>query len=348
MRRFLFVSFALVYMLSVCSAMDITWVYISDPGVPGHEGFDGPMSKYETTNIQYCEYLNDALNDGMITVHNGAVYDSGDTSYSKPYFETHVASSYSQITYSAGAFTVIARDGYSMVNHPVVEVSWYGANAFCDYYGFRLPTEWEWQAVADYDGTYNYGCGISIDHKEANYDNDNPLALSSRPHTTPANQYSSHGYGMYDMAGNVAEWTDSLHASLENRYIHRGGSWFSSSNHCRASFQDWNPIHETSPAIGFRVCRSISEDPVEALLDLSVILIALDLPKGPTNSLVAKLESASQALSDDNERNDIVAVNALGAFINQVEAQTGKKIDPDYADELIAIALYIVDLLTVE
>ena len=43
-------------------------------------------------------------------------------------------------------------------------VTWYGATAICNYYGYRLPTELEWQAVADYEGEFNYGCGIDIDN----------------------------------------------------------------------------------------------------------------------------------------------------------------------------------------
>jgi hypothetical protein len=43
-----------VVMLAVVNvaSADITWVYINDPGVSGHEGFTGYMSKYETTNDQ--------------------------------------------------------------------------------------------------------------------------------------------------------------------------------------------------------------------------------------------------------------------------------------------------------
>ncbi len=46
------------------------WVYINDPGVSGHEGFNGYMSRYETTNAQYCQYLNSALSASLIVVYN--------------------------------------------------------------------------------------------------------------------------------------------------------------------------------------------------------------------------------------------------------------------------------------
>ena len=48
---------------------EIEFVDIDDPGVPGHEGFYGQMSIYETTYAQYCNYLNAALADGLIVVY---------------------------------------------------------------------------------------------------------------------------------------------------------------------------------------------------------------------------------------------------------------------------------------
>ena len=73
--------------IAPCS-MPIVWVTINDPGVPGHEGFSGQMSKYETTNAQYCQFLNSAKADGLITVYNNNVYAVSDTTHSQIYFST--------------------------------------------------------------------------------------------------------------------------------------------------------------------------------------------------------------------------------------------------------------------
>ena len=81
-----------------------------------------------------------------------------------------------------------------------------------------MPTEWEWQAVADYDGSYTYGCGITISKSKANYYDAgyaNPLGLTSYPYTSPVGYYPAYGYGMCDMAGNANEW------------MADGGSWAS-------------------------------------------------------------------------------------------------------------------------
>ncbi|MCP4343417.1 MAG: formylglycine-generating enzyme family protein, partial [Desulfobulbaceae bacterium] len=166
----------------------------------------GEISKYETTNAQYCQFLNEALASGDITVTNDIVYgangiNSGADFVGENYFDTYAADSDSQITFDGNTFSVRIRQDTSnndidMSNHPVVEVSWYGATAFCNYYGYRLPTEWEWQAVADYDGSYTYGCGATIDSTKANYYSNNPLNLASYPYTSPVDHYPSCGYGV--------------------------------------------------------------------------------------------------------------------------------------------------------
>lgn len=231
----------------------MVWVYVDDLNVI--YGYEGYMSKYATTNAQYCQYLNSALADGLITVYNDVVYAASDISYSKPYLSTYTADSLSQITYDDGNFGVRTRDSYDMSNHPVVEVSWYGATAFCDYYSYRLPAEWEWLAVANYDGSFTYGCGTTVDHSKANYDWDNPLNLSSYPYTTPVDYYSSYGYGMNDMAGNVWEWTDSCcYDQCEpDSWVLRGGAWNRNAEYCRVAYRYCGDPTIRYGNVGFRV-----------------------------------------------------------------------------------------------
>lgn len=247
----------------------MVWVYIDDDGSGmkdangnpiSHGGFTGFMSRYKTTNAQYCEFLNVALASGDIVVgEDNVVYgadgdNSGTDFVGEPYFETFNTNSYSNIIYADGAFAVRERDGLDMGNHPVIEVSWYGAAAFCNYYsGYRLPTQWEWQAVADYDGSYVYGCGVSIDHSKVNYDLGNPLGFTDTPYTSPVDYYATFGYGLNDMSGNVREWTQSVYDG--SSFILCGGSWYTVAGDCAVSYRDNYIAYLMFYDLGFRVCR---------------------------------------------------------------------------------------------
>jgi hypothetical protein len=86
--------------------------------------------------------------------------------------------------------------------------------------------------------------------------------------------------------------------------------------------------------------------PVELLLDLTDYISGLSLHGGISNNLQAKLDAAIQKLEDDNENNNVAAVNLLEAFINAVQAQSGKKIAQPDATALIATVQEILELLT--
>jgi len=264
-----------------------------DNEIPVHtvtlNGFQ--MSKYSITNGQYCEYLNSAKDTGFVTVHDDVVYSSSDSSYSEPYFNVvGIENSYSQIDYSNGFFTVAMKGERSMVNDPVVEVSRYGAKAFCDYYGLRLPTEaeWEYAARGGLSGR-RFPWGYSINHSNANYGADgSAYAYDSSPYTeftyhptwndgiipytSPVGSFAANGYGLYDMAGNVYEWcsdwySDSYYDSspsdnpagpVTGQYrVLRGGTWNGTARVCRIAYRMYMYPAWCSDYVGFRVCRDL-------------------------------------------------------------------------------------------
>ncbi len=249
--------------LTAGTPVEMDWIDIDDPGVPGQEGFTGKMSRTETTNAQYCQFLNSALASGDITVRGDSVYgaeghnpgaDFADREY---YFLGGAGWTYNgavnggaaRIRYGNGAFTVVG----DFENHPVTYVSWHGAKAFCNYYGWRLPTEWQWQAAADYDVGYDYGCGTTITNTLAN------IFGSTHPYgTTPVGAFGSYGYGLADMAGNVWEWTDSCY--LPDCYLDvpvaRGGSWAYDGSYSMVSYRYFDYIQNgTYEDFGFRACK---------------------------------------------------------------------------------------------
>lgn len=144
----------------------------------------------------------------------------------------------SQISYSAGVFSV----DRGKESFPCVEVTWFGAAAFCNYRslmvdlkpcysltdwscdwtakGYRLPTEAEWEKAARGGlGNQRFPSGMIISHAQANYmgysaafpydqsDGSHPdFRDSAPPRTGPVGAFPANGYGVYDMAGNVYEW----------------------------------------------------------------------------------------------------------------------------------------------
>ena len=250
--------------------LEIEWITIQDPGVSGHEGFSSQMSKYETTNAQYCRFLNSALASGDITIDgNGVVGANGsntgaDFVGSFYYNLAGAGETYNgannggaaRIHFSNGSFTVDS--GFD--NHPVTWVSWYGATAFCNYYGYQLPSEWEWQAVADFLGEFTYGCGTSITNSKANcYDSTHPNG------TRTVGAFGIYGYGLCDMSGNVWEWTSSCYYSdcRENMRTIRGGSWYNLNTACSVSNRTGSWPYWFSHVIGFRVCRNNVNDAID-------------------------------------------------------------------------------------
>jgi hypothetical protein len=86
-------------------------------------------------------------------------------------------------------------------------------------------------------------------------------------------------------------------------------------------------------------------DPVNAIENLALTVVEMNLQNGIENSLDSKLDAAVNALIDANFNNDGAACNSLAAFISAVEVQRGKKITSAQADQLIASAQQIKVML---
>ena len=154
------------------------------------------MDKYEVTNAQYKEFIK-AKGRAMPRHWENGTYPEG------------------------------------KADHPVVYVSWEDADAYCRWFGKRLPTEIEWEKAARGTDARIWPWGNTFDVTKCNVESWE--GSDSKPVGSYPDGVSP--YGVYDMAGNVWEWTDSWYDAYpgsdytttefgKKLRVMRGGSWY--------------------------------------------------------------------------------------------------------------------------
>jgi formylglycine-generating enzyme required for sulfatase activity len=218
------------------------------------------IDKHEVTNAQFAAFLNEEGNQ-----------EEGGVTW------LELDSDHCLIEESGGEFQ--PKSGYA--DHPVVDVSWYGAKAYAEWVGGRLPTEAEWEYAArgpegqiypwgnEFDGTRLNFCDVNcaFDLRATGYDD-------GYEETAPVGSFpdGASWCGALDMAGNVWEWVADWYdgdyyarSPSENpggpeegdRRVVRGGAFLTIENgvRCAARLDGTHPRYRYGD-FGFRVVVS--------------------------------------------------------------------------------------------
>lgn len=191
--------------------------------------------------------------------------------------------------------------GYA--EYPVVGVTWEQAHAFCNWrtmlfnshssipaQEYRLPTEAQWEYAARGGrkmAMYPWGNNYARDGKGCFLANFKPYRGAYNDDTgtttTKVAQYRPNDFGLFDMAGNVAEWTNSAYQTSSNTTVHdlnpdysymarksdpdilkrkviKGGSWKDISYFLQCGVRSYEYQYESRPYIGFRCVRAYIGD----------------------------------------------------------------------------------------
>jgi formylglycine-generating enzyme required for sulfatase activity len=150
-----------------------------------------------------------------------------------------------------GAYTAVIGSNPSYFsscgdNCPVEQVDWSQAKAYCEQVGKRLPTEAEFEYANRAGSTTKYQCG----NDESCLDRIAWYKANSNSQTHPVGQKQPNAWGLYDMTGNVWEWTSDWYGNYDqgsgkdpkgeasgSDRVDRGGSWFSDAQDLRSALR---------------------------------------------------------------------------------------------------------------
>jgi formylglycine-generating enzyme required for sulfatase activity len=203
------------------------------------------IDQTEITNEMFSRFLNE----------NGNILEQGDTWLDADDIDV-------RIHLVNGRWQ--ADSGYE--DHPVVEVTWYGAKAYCEWVGRNLPTEAQWERAAGGDSTWRYPWGDEFGCEFSNVG----IGCDEYEKTSPVDEFAEGQsiYGVLNLSGNVWEWVSSLawkypyepldgreNLNVNSDRIIRGGSWRSDQGATLTVRKGLNPIYADTD-VGFRCAIS--------------------------------------------------------------------------------------------
>lgn len=236
------------------------------------------MDKFEVSNDKFekfvssTNYVTDAEKFGDSFVFKGLITEE----VQKKYVDFRVASApwWYKIDkvdwrHPEGADSNIDGRG----NHPVVHVSWKDAVEYCKWEGKRLPTEAEWETACRSGRKGKlYPWGDAMNPRNEHWMNiwqgdfpDNDLGEDGFKSTCPVDQFKQNKFGLYNIVGNVWEWTadawdenDSIADDI--RRVKKGGSYLCHKSYCyryRCAARSQNTADSSAGNLGFRCAKDL-------------------------------------------------------------------------------------------
>jgi len=163
--------------------------------------------------------------------------------------------------------------GWGRGSRPVINVSWNEARLYAEWLSkqtkqdYRLPTEAEWEYTARAGTSTKYPWGNEIESNQANCDGCGSEWDNTK--TAQVGSFAPNAFGLYDIVGNVREWTCSAYQTQyesaeqgcasklddNRRKVIRDGSWYNTPKQVRAAARSWGLLNFRYNGVGFRLIR---------------------------------------------------------------------------------------------